>query len=75
MTKSICANRKFNDGLYTDVYNAFDNSIAILKLPKPALRALYSVNLFSIERVRDYGEERVRALHGMGEASIKKLFP
>ena len=68
MTKSICANRKFNDGLYTDVYNAFDNSIAILKLPKPALRALSLVNLFSIGCVRGYGVERERALHGMGEA-------
>ncbi len=56
-------------------YHLFDDSIKLLRLSKPALRALATVNAFNLDVVRNMGKERVNELHGIGKHAIQRLFP
>ncbi len=57
------------------IYDLFDDSINELKLSKPALRALATLEAFTLEKVRGIGKERIKELHGIGDHALKRLFP
>ncbi len=52
----------------------FSENILVLKLSKPALRALVRERLWTIERVREKGKNYVSILHEIGDIAIEKLF-
>jgi len=52
-------------------YSKLDSAFA--KLAKPAQRALINAKIFTTRDLAEYGLEKVRALHGIGPASLPLL--
>lgn len=52
----------------------FSENILALKLSKPAMRALVREELWTIELIKEKGENYISKLHGIGKTTIKKLF-
>lgn len=75
MSKSVCGLSIADKKALEKVYDTFDTSIASLCLSKPALRALASVEAWSMEKVRILGKSRISELHGIGKTALQRLFP
>lgn len=50
-----------------------DQQILDLNIARPALRALVSASIYSVEMLRTKSINELSAMHGMGHSAIKKL--
>lgn len=68
---------KANSKLKASIENQFANfspEILMLKLSKPALRALVLDELWTLNQIHERGEKYISSLHGIGKTAIRKLF-
>ncbi len=57
-----------------DQFVNFSENILVLRLSKPAMRALVREELWTIELVKAKGETYISKLHGIGKTTIEKIF-
>lgn len=50
-----------------------DSKILELKIARPALRALVSAKIYTVQSLQNTSIPELRSLHGMGPAALKKL--
>lgn len=60
-------------GWYVQEERKLDKAILNLKLAKPALRALINAKIYSLPELIRFKKDNLKALHGIGPASLKKL--
>ena len=58
---------------YEDEIKKIDSGIIDLKIARPALRALISASIYSVQTLRAKSMNELSELHGMGPSALKKL--
>ena len=73
MGRCILKSDKDKAQLYDSEIQKMDYRIRELKIPRPALRALVNLSIYTIEQLQKLSPEELSSLHGIGPSTILKL--
>lgn len=73
MGRCILKSDKDKAQWYDAEIQKMDYRIRELKIPRPALRALVNLSIYTIEQLQKLSPEELSSLHGIGPSTILKL--
>jgi DNA integrity scanning protein DisA with diadenylate cyclase activity len=73
MERCILKSDKDKAKWYDSEIQKMDYRIRELNIPRPALRALVNLSIYTIEQLQKFSIEELSTLHGIGPSAIMKL--